>query len=534
MKKFLALLLALMMIFALGTTAFAANSNDGSITVTNATAGNSYAVYKVFDLTYNGDNVSYTYTKTGDADAFYTALTGGDSPFELAATTDNAVYNVSLKAGQDAASIAKWLDGQKANLTKVAEKTATESTLKFSDLAYGYYFITSEVGAIVTIDSTLKDVKVVDKNQKPGWDNEDPDNPDPDYPENPGKVIINADGTKTVVNSANYGDTVNFNLAVNATAYDGDKLVTYYHITDTLGAGFSAASNIKVLIDGKELTKDTDYTLTQNGNAFSIDIPFGEKYGSNAKIEVTYSATVLDTAVLAGEGNINSANFTYTTDDNFTPDNPPYDPKNPTDPDYPDKPENPQYPTENERKTTTYVYALGILKVDPEGNALQGAEFAVKDAEGNTIWAKGNDGVYEYCKAGTEGAVNQFKTDDNGVLVIKGVEAGKYNVTEMVAPRGYNLLPGATEIEAKLKEAYTTKITTYLDENGKVTNTVTETTKETEAGANVTGLVIVNNAGTELPSTGGMGTTIFYILGGILVAGAVVLLITKKRMSAKS
>ena len=141
--------------------------------------------------------------------------------------------------------------------------------------------------------------------------------------------------------------------------------------------------------------------------------------------------------------------------------------------------------------------------------------------------------MYEYCPEGTEGAVKQFKTDDNGVLVIKGVAAGKYSVTEMVAPAGYNLLPGATEVEAKMAEKYSTKVTTYFDEDGNVTNTVTENTKETETNVNVTGLVVVNQSGTELPSTGGIGTTIFYVLGGLLMAGAAVLLITKKRMSAK-
>ena len=171
------------------------------------------------------------------------------------------------------------------------------------------------------------------------------------------------------------------------------------------------------------------------------------------------------------------------------------------------------------------------MKVDPNGDPLTGAEFSVKTAAGAEIWAKKTaTGVYEYCTSGTEGAVKQFQTNDKGVLVIKGVAAGKYSVTEEVAPAGYNLLQEAKEVEAVLKTSYTTTVTTYVDETGKVTDQKTATTKEYDAGANVVGLVVVNQSGTELPSTGGMGTTLFFALGGILVAGAAVLLVVKKRM----
>lgn len=516
MKKFLSLLLALTMLLALGTTtAFAAN-NDGSITISNATTGTEYSVYKVFDLTYSGDNVAYTYTAKGGDDAFLNALQGADSPFTLTETVNSGVYSVALKDGKDAKAISDFLggedgkSGQLPNLTAVRTETATGDTLKFEGLDYGYYFVTSGLGATITIDSTLKDVTVIDKNQGPSWDNGD---------DKPGKVIILADGSKVTENSVNYGDTVNFSVAINATHYVGNEEVTYYYITDTLADGFSEEKDIVVKVNGNVLTTD-DYTLSQNGNTFQVTVPYKEAYGANSVIEVTYSATVLNTALLAGDGNLNKANFTYGTK---TPGGETPDP----DPD-------PKYPSDREKTTTTYVYALGIVKVDPKGNTLTGAEFSVKSGE-TDIYAKptGTAGVYEYCKEGTEGAVNQFKTDDKGVLVIKGVAAGKYSVTEMVAPAGYNLLQGAKEVEAVLKTAYTNKVTTYIDESGNVTSTETETTKEYEAGANVTGLVVVNQSGTELPSTGGIGTTIFYVLGGLMMVGAAVLLITKKRMSAK-
>ena len=512
MKKILSLILALMMLLTLGTTAFAANV-DGSITITNATIGQSYAVYKVFDLTYSGENVAYTYAKSGETDAFYDALVSENSPFALTAAGN--AYNVSLKEGKTAADITNFLNTQKDNLTGKqvgATVEATSDSVKFDNLPYGYYYITSTLGGTVTIDSTLKDVQVVDKNQEPTWDNGE---------DKPGKVIVNADGTKVTENSVNYGDTVNFSIAVNATAYVGDKQVAYYYITDTLADGFSNAASIEVYVNDNKLD-DSKYTLAQNGQTFQITLPYVEaEYGANSVIEVKYSATVLNTALLAGDGNLNKANFTYDTKDPSTP-TPDPDPK-------------PNYPAENEKTTRTYVYALGIVKVDPKGNVLKGAEFSVKDANGNDIYARATatPGVYEYCSAETEGAVKQFKTDDNGILVIKGVAAGKYSVTEMVAPAGYNVLKDAKEVEAVLKTAYTTKVTAYKDADGNITSEVTESTKEYDASENVVGLVVVNQSGTELPSTGGIGTTIFYVLGGLLMAGAAVLLITKKRMDAK-
>lgn len=516
-KKFASLLLALVMVLAMSLTAFADNAADGSITIKNATVDKSYSIYKVFDLTYStkdeSTNVAYTYTKKAENDAFLAALQSDESPFTLTETPTAGKYTVVIKENKGAADISKFLTNQKDNLTAAATKTATTSEVKFTDLFYGYYFATSEVGTVLTIDSTLPNVEVIDKNQKPDWDNGD---------NKPGKVIIDANGNKVTENTVNYGDTVNFSVAVNATAYVGDKQTTYYYITDTLGAGFSAAQNIKVYVNDTEKTLTTDYTINPAENAngthtFTITLPYAESYGANSVIEVKYSATVLNTALLAGSGNLNKANFTYDT-------------KDPSTPVTPDPTPNPSFPSENEKNTTTYVYALGIVKVDPKGDVLKGAEFSVKDADDNDIWATGDNGVYEYCKAGAQGAVNQFKTDDNGVLVIKGVAAGTYSVTEQVAPQGYNLLNGSVNVEAELKEQYTTKVTTYLDENGNVTNTVTTNTKDYNTGVNVTGLVVVNNAGTELPSTGGMGTTIFYALGGLLVVCAAVLLVVKRRM----
>ena len=125
-KKLASLLLALVMIFSLTTTAFAAG-NDGSITISNATVGETYAVYKVFDLTYEGKAVAYSYTKTGESDALYGALASDASPFTLTPTTTENVYNVALKEGKTAADVSKFLTDNKAQLTQTGDTNTPDT-----------------------------------------------------------------------------------------------------------------------------------------------------------------------------------------------------------------------------------------------------------------------------------------------------------------------------------------------------------------------------------------------------------------------
>ena len=144
------------------------------------------------------------------------------------------------------------------------------------------------------------------------------------------------------------------------------------------------------------------------------------------------------------------------------------------------------------------------------------------------------DGAYIY--AGTtaaEGLTNQITTPDSGVIVVKGVKTGSYTITEVTAPAGYNKLTAPVTVEAVKTGETSTHTTVYLDKDG---NKVNESAKVFEVKVDIdtiaaTAVVVVNKAGTELPSTGGMGTTVFYVLGAVLVVGAGVLLVTKKRMS---
>lgn len=245
MKKLLSFLMAALLLVGVCTAAVA--ENDGTLTIQNATIGRTYTVYKVFDATYSGTNISYTYTKSGESDALFDALTDTEdalNPFVLTATVVENVYNVTIKTGATAEAISAWLTAHKDLLTQTASQVAASSTVVFENLPYGYYYVTSTLGAAVSIDTVTPNVTIIDKNQEPDWDN--------------GGKYIDVDGGRVYINSANIGETLNFVVPVVATKGVGDKLATSYIIDDTLPTGITFNDDLKVYIDGVELVIDED------------------------------------------------------------------------------------------------------------------------------------------------------------------------------------------------------------------------------------------------------------------------------------
>lgn len=245
MKKLLSFLMATLLLVGVCTAAVA--ENDGTLTIQNATIGRTYTVYKVFDATYSGTNISYTYTKTGESDALFAALTDTEdalNPFVLTATVVENVYNVTIKADATAATISAWLADHNDLLTQTASQVAASSTVVFNGLQYGYYYVTSSLGSTVSVDTVTPRVTIIDKNQEPDWNDK-------------GKYI-DVDGGRVYINSANIGETLNFVVPVDATNGVGDKLATSYIIDDTLPTGITFNDDLKVYIDGDELVIDED------------------------------------------------------------------------------------------------------------------------------------------------------------------------------------------------------------------------------------------------------------------------------------
>ena len=478
MKKISAILLALVMLLSM--VAMAETVTTGSITIENATVGESYEGYKVFDVGLTTDNTpSYTIEST---DSWYTAAAAEGSPFTLT-TTDNNLYYVTIKDGKDAEDVVAWFNANKDGKTADLEnKTATGNTVEWKDIELGYYFVTSTLndGAAVTVTTTNPDVTIQDKNQ--GATPEDGN-----Y-----KVIVGGDGEgedAELNSTVAIGDVVNFKLQLNAVNWEGDQKVTSYTATDTMGAGFTFNNDIKVYVTGinnvKTKLETTAYTATVNGNAFTVTIPWVDTtdaqahlYDANTLIEIEYTATV-------------NASATSNPTSNLTNEG--------------------SWGEDMTTKTTSYTYEFDLVKTDADKKLLDGAEFQLYvKGENNPInLVKVDDSTYRYAASTDTNIVTTIVVKD-GQIKVTGLDKGEYELLETKAPAGYNLL--------------TDRINVTVNAN----NTATVTDNVWQSG----GIQVTNNTGSTLPSTGGIGTTIFYVVGGLMMAAAVVLLVAKKKVSA--
>ena len=500
-RKLASLLLALVMVFALATTAFAQDvtvtGGTGSITISNAAKGETYTIYKLFDATVNADGSSIAYTGTIPASlsTYFTADKNG----YISATAD-ATDGENMSEGLKAA-LKTW------TATATAAKTAESdgSALNFKELAYGYYVVTTTQGnQVISVDSTMPNAKIVDKNSS-----------------TPSDLKKTATGT-AADKSVSIGDTVTYTVSFKTSNYDGAgkdaKEIVSYTIEDTLPDFLSKVTVTSIIVDndGKsDTTEDQTNVTAQFNNNKKIVIAWYDKtnskflYNNGATVTITYTAVVTEKATIDGAGNTNKVTVTWTTKGSDEP-----DPNNKID-----------------TKETIYTYAIALKKVSDKGVNLPDAVFEFPFYVKSTPDA---DGAYIY--AGTteaEGLTKQITTPASGEIVVKGVKSGNYQITEFKAPDGYNKLTAPVTVKASKTGETTTQTTVYLDKDG---NVVDESAKVTEVKVDIdtiaaTAVVVVNKAGTELPSTGGMGTTVFYVLGAVLVLGAVVLLVTKKRMS---
>lgn len=420
--------------------------------------------------------------------------------------------------------------------TEKKENDTTYYEYKIENLAGGYYFVKDKDGSVGTDDAYTKYMLYVIKNaiidakaDKPTLD----------------KFILDADGNPVKNVSANVGEIIDFKLESNVPDMNGYKKYTF-KVTDTMSKGLTFNNDVNITIDGKDLPKE-EYTVTtapsENGaEVITIEINNLLRYKDlkGKEIVVTYSATVNENAVLGNTGNPNSAKLEYSKDPN--------DPDNPTG-------------TTPESKTYTYVTAIEIIKIDGTTKLpLTGAEFEITGTKQNnvTVWGErfvgDENGIYYKLKDGTytetaptDDTADQYESttqkyrkeayqetiaagetvvnatavvDENGHLTFKGLGEGTYVIKEIKAPDGYNLLkePITVTIKCTPNDPVGTGCTWEVTGNGAaVVDGIIELTVE-------------NNKGTNLPTTGGIGTTIFYVLGGILAVGAVVLLVTKKRM----
>ena len=504
-KKLASLLLVLVMVFALATTAFAEETTY-SITINNSAKDHTYEAYQIFTGDLSGTTLSNIVWGSGVSEAGQTAL--GDA----------AAKAETLKTEADAKAFAKAVAPYLTTAAGSAN-TVTDGKYVISGLAAGYYLVKDQDGSLTGDNDSYTEyiIQVVGNVTA---------TPKSDVPEVQKKVKDINDSTDTTKtdwqDSADYdiGDSIPFQLK--ATLADNVSSYTTYKVVfhDTLSKGLTYNNDAKVYIDG---TETNGFTVTATVNAdgtttltVSCDDVKALGAGNSSVITVEYTAKLNENAVLGSAGNPNKVYLEYSNNPNKS-----------------ESGENHETGKTPEDTVIVFTYQTIINKVDSENKPLTGAAFKLEKL------IKGKDGA-----ADTWTTVKEFIVDETTTsFTFSGLDDGQYKLTETKTPVGYNTIdPIYFVIEAthdETADAPTLKtLNAYLtDANGNKQTEMKDGesvnidlgTVDLTAGSITT--TVVNKSGSELPSTGGIGTTIFYVLGGVLVLAAVVLLVTNKRMS---
>lgn len=477
MKKLMAALLAVVMVCAMVAPAWAAGGATGSITIDKALSGETYTIYKMFDLnSYDPTANAYSYTVDSNWKAFF--ATGEDGANYITLDTNGHPTWVSgAKADEFAQKALAWAKTQPAITAAATSQTAGSTTVTFSNLALGYYLVDTSLGVLCGLDTTDPDVTIKEKNEVPTIE----------------KKVKDSNYDWVDSNTAKIGDTVKYKVVITVQTANTNYVM---HDTMTDGLTFDKDS-VKITVNGADVPA-ANYTLSApgaKGETFSIafDNDYIASLSANTKIEVKYNAVVNEKAKIDPDANVNEAHLTFGNSQDTTHD-----------------------------KTYTYLYQFDLIKFSGSTKKLLGgARFKLYDEEigGNEIplVKDTTTGIYRVATA-TETPVSYIDTVDGQTVKISGLDKKVYWLEEILPPAGYNGLTGRAEVN--LTNGSKKVPTGYL----------TNGTYDELNASSIGGVAIKNNQGTTLPGTGGIGTTIFYVIGGGLMVAAGVLLITKKRM----
>ena len=500
-KKIAAIMLSVMMVLGMcsvvgaegaGTTS-GTSADKGQITITNAVPKQTYTIYQILELESFSDKTTkdtgnYAYKATSKWKSFVESPTG-----KTYLETDASGYVTWKKNAKPEAFAKEALDYAKKQKPSIAERTesappatgeSTTSTVIFNNLSLGYYLVDSSVGALCSLDTTAKEVEIQEKNGVPSVEKKVQED-----------SKIGATDEYGESNTADIGQTVNFQTTI--TAQPGAQ---NYVLHDRMSEGLTFDKIDSVKVGDTPLAVNTDYVTESEstGDGCAFHITFTSTYCESIKTEtnivVSYSAILNDKAKIKTDENKNETWLKYGDD----------------------KESNKDFTITKTFEIPVFKYTKGASGTESD-KGLAGAKFTLgttNDGKNliNLVKTTGTGETTDTYRKAMEtetGTITEVTTPSSGKFTIQGLDAGTYYLTETQQPAGYN----------KLKDPIQIKI----DEAG-VIKVVTD--KEDE----VTEVKVLNKTGSILPSTGGMGTTLFYIFGAILVIGSGVVLITKKRM----
>ena len=514
MRKLLSLLLALVMVFSLSVTAFAADGDETEETYTitiPAGDAHNYEIYQIFtgDL-HEGvlSNIKWGANGIGETEAL---------------VDEDTLDAVMAASGSNAEKLDVILNYVNLNTPfETVTGSATEDVKV--QVAPGYYLLKdaslpSEDDAYTTfIVLVVKDVEISRKAAKPGIDKQ---------------VWDEADDAETA--GQNWGETADhelnesFQFKLIATLTGDEDYADYktykliFH--DSMSAGITFESIDKVTVNGEEISGYTySATAGQAGGEWTLTIAdlkqFDTDLTDGCVVEVIYNAHLNNNAVIGNkDDNLNDVYLEYSNNPNWdlTWGNDGKDNDNDGEEDEDDEKDEPTGKTEKDT-VWVFTYQIDVTKVDGANadKKLPNAEFKLQNAAGEWLIVNAEGKVQSWTEKKDDGSV--LKSNEQGVFSVIGLDHGTYYLVETKAPEGYNLLDKPFEVTISAVHQEDTVITA-----------------STSFGEDVEGDSIVvtveNKAGIVLPETGGMGTTMIYILGAVMVLGAGVLLVTKRRMA---
>lgn len=494
MKRFVALFAALALVLAMAVPAFAESGTTsatatGSITISNAIPGTEYKAYKMFELSYDpGDGTkpaAYTYKVVGKWAGFFKTETG-KTYIDVDDTTGyvkKANFGTNSTQAADFAKAAlayattNNIAATKKETAGSAAEGATTVTVTMPDLELGYYLVDTNAGALCSLGTTDYTARIEEKNEVPSVDK---------------KTKVDNEGWADE-NYQQIGKVVEFKTTIHA-----KKGAQKYVLHDTMTDGLTFNGSVQVKVGSVVLNENADYTFTTNtGDGCAFHVALTDDYCNSITgdkdIEVYYAATVNKNAVKTNV-ETNETWLDYGEGHKTTKDS-----------------------------TKTKIYQFDLVKYTKVGDTkhlLDGAEFKLYEDSNKTTEVKfiydKNTKTYRVADSSETGSANATIKVEDGKVTLTGLKKKTYYLEETQEPRGYNKLNGLQIVSL---EANDFDPTARFDQTAKT---------YTDGGYGVE-----NNAGTTLPTTGGIGTTIFYLIGGGLMVAAAVLLIAKKRMENK-
>lgn len=508
-KKLLGVMMTALLVFALTPAVSIADeigeesAPEGTITIENPVEEQEYKLYRIMDLeSYDTQKNAFSY-KANEEWAGFLATQRVVIDEKGYITWNGSMVSDSDEIARFADAAIEFAKANNIEPDAKQTKTADKSAVVFEGLPLGYYLLDSSLGTVCSLGTNAPNVTIREKNPEPTLEK---------------YVKENSTSIWGITNDANIGDTVEFRSVIDAK----DGAANYvFHDKMSEGLTFNEDSvkvyRVQGVVGqdtdlGKEIAKESyqvkSGTEQEDKDKCTFEVHFDSFFcdtlGDDDRIVITYSAVLNQNAIVAGDGNPNDAKLSYGED---------------------------KTKETNPSRTKTYTWRAQVLKYTNVNDPLAGAEFKLSlDDKGNNsikLIAESKDDVATYRVATPAELENEqikkievIKTDGTGLFAIEGLDGNcTYYLTETKAPDGYNKLsaPITVYINAEAPEGQPQDLKAKVTYNNG---------NDVDGNGNIP---VENKSGLELPSTGGIGTTIFYVGGGILVIGAIVYLVTRRR-----